>query len=111
MKFVGIEYPDSLDGERLSNQIERIISLMTDGEWRTHLEIASLTMSPQSSVSSQLRNLRMKENGGYEVQRRRRGEKKSGLFEYRVLSPRMDRIYYRGFSLGHGHPRFCGASV
>lgn len=85
--FNGPAYHPPLDQARLTGQIERIRDLMLDGDWRTLGEIAASTRDPESSVSAQLRHLRKKRFGSYVVDKRRRGEPKRGLYEYRVRVP------------------------
>lgn len=87
MRFNGSDYDPEEDDERLSQQHIRIRSLMLDGAWRTLAEIAQATGDPPASVSAQLRHLRKKRFGAFTVDKRARGERKSGLFEYRVLPP------------------------
>lgn len=94
MKFSGPEYVEEIDHARLEKQVDRIKALMCDGQWRTHQEIADYIDAPHASVGSQLRNLRMKENGGYIVERQIRGAREEGLFEYRIFRPEKDRAYY-----------------
>jgi len=71
-----------IDSERLSGQIWRVWSLMSDHQWRTVDYIAYEVAAPPNSVQAQLRNLRKARFGAYLVERRRQGE--SGLYEYRV---------------------------
>jgi hypothetical protein len=85
--FNGPDYVPELDRERLARQLERIKSLMLDGAWRTLSEVSSTTRDPESSVSAQLRHLRKKRFGSYTVEKRRRGDRQRGLYEYRVLEP------------------------
>lgn len=82
--FDGQTYVQSLDGTRLFAQLEKVKTLMSDGRWRTLREMAALVQAPEASVSARLRDLRKPKFGGYTVERRRRGEPKRGLFEYRV---------------------------
>jgi hypothetical protein len=85
--FAGATYlPDEDDG-RLAGQLIRIYSVMKGGEWRTLQEIAELTGDPQASVSAQLRHLRKPKFGSHVVNRRPRGDRASGLYEYQVLPP------------------------
>lgn len=86
--FNGAEYKTEDDHKRLSKQHVRIRNVMLDGEWRTIKEISSLTKDPEPSVSAQLRHLRKERFGGYVVERRSRGNREKGLFEYRLLSPK-----------------------
>lgn len=87
MRFDGPEYAPELDRPRLSDQHVRIRELMLDGQWRTIQEIAQRTGDPQASVSAQLRHLRKERFGAFVVDRRKRGDRKRGLFEYCVRPP------------------------
>jgi hypothetical protein len=86
-RFNGATYAPKHDQVRLTGQIERIHKLMTDGLWRTLSEIEVCTGDASASISAQLRNLRKKRFGGYTVERRARGDRAHGLFEYRMVSP------------------------
>lgn len=86
--FNGPDYTPALDFTRLSNQQDRIKELMIDRKWRTLDQISSLTNSPASSVSAQLRHLRKERFGAYIVGKRRKGDRSSGLFEYQLINPR-----------------------
>lgn len=77
-------YDKKLDHARLTGQIRRIFVQMSDREWRTLYEISALTGDPESSVSAQLRHLRKKRFGSHLVEKRRRGAKTVGLWEYRL---------------------------
>jgi len=83
--FNGPDYVPALDFDRLTNQLARIKYLMIDGQWRTYKEIAAITRDPEPSISAQLRHLRKKRFGSWVVEKRRRGNRSNGLFEYRVL--------------------------
>lgn len=85
MKFSGAEYEAEHDHKRLAGQLGRIFELMEDGQWRTLAEIAIETVSPESSVSAQLRNLRKPENGAHTIERRVKGDRSQGLFEYKLI--------------------------
>jgi len=82
--FNGPEYSPEHDHTRLTNQFERIKEVMLDGQWRTLEEISRLTGDPHASISAQLRHLRKPRFGSYQVERRARGDREDGLFEYRV---------------------------
>ena len=86
-RFSGPDYDPALDATRLSHQLVRLYTLMADGDWRTLREIAAETGIPESSASAQLRHLRKPKFGAYQVDKRRRGERSDGLFEYRVWRP------------------------
>jgi len=83
--FDGVDYIPGFDNQRLGTQLDNIKGLMLDGRWRTLQEIDDLLEYPQASISAALRALRNNKHGGYQVDRRRRGNKHKGLFEYRVL--------------------------
>ena len=74
---------EAVDRERLMGQLAHVLALMSDGKWRTLKEIAGEKYS-EAGVSARLRDLRKAKWGSYTVDRRRRGEVKSGLFEYMV---------------------------
>ena len=87
MKFNGPDYIPLEDNSRLEKQHERIRNLMIDGQWRTLSEIATHTKDPQASISAQLRHLRKPRFGRFKIEKRSRGERKKGLFEYRLMPP------------------------
>lgn len=86
-KFDGPVYDPVFDRKRLTKQLGKIYDLMIDGRWRTLGEIEAVIGAPQGSISAQLRHLRKKRFGSYRVDKQRRGDKSSGLFEYRLLPP------------------------
>ncbi len=86
LKFDGPAYDHKVDGSRLAKQHERIKNTMLDGQWRTLQEIAEVTGDPPASVSAQLRHLRKPRFGSWIVEKRHRGDRSRGLFEYRLLS-------------------------
>jgi len=83
--FHGSNYNPALDKDRLTGQIRRIFDLMQDKHWRTLSEIEAITGDGQSSISAQLRNLRKPEFGMHTVNKKRRGNRKQGLFEYQLI--------------------------
>lgn len=82
--FQGSDYERQHDLVRLTNQLERIKALMSDHQWRTLREIEDVTGDNGASISSQLKNLRKKPQGAYTVEKRIRGDRRDGLWEYRV---------------------------
>lgn len=84
--FDGKTYEAPLDYERLGRQLLAVLSVVKDGRWRTLSEVAAETGEPEASISARLRDLRKEKFGGHTVERRRRGEEKRGLFEYRLGS-------------------------
>jgi hypothetical protein len=85
MRFNGATYKPALDDMRLTGQIQRVFNLMRDGQWRTLMEIADATSDPQSSISAQLRHLRKVRFGSHTVNKRSRGQREHGLFEYQLI--------------------------
>lgn len=83
--FNGPEYDPTQDQRRLTGQILRVWHCMRDGQWRTLGEISAITFDPQASISAQLRHLRKERFGAHVVERRVRGDRARGLFEYRLL--------------------------
>lgn len=83
--FDGITYDPKLDYQRLSGQLKRVFGVMVTGQWLTLSEIAKRTGDhSEAAISARLRDLRKSKFGGFEVARRRRGEAKTGLWEYRL---------------------------
>jgi len=82
--FNGSDYNPVLDKARLTGQIERVFNCMKDGKWRSLQEIELVTNDGQASISAQARNLRKDKFGKHTVLKRRRGDGKSGLFEYQL---------------------------
>lgn len=78
----GETYSAAFDFSRLNAQQLRVYDIVNDGSWHTLREIADRTGDPEASVSARLRDLR--NMFSLTVDRRRRGDEKRGLFEYRV---------------------------
>ena len=85
MRFNGPDYDPKYDQKRLTGQIKRVYDLMIDGRWRTLGEIAQETHDPEASISAQLRHLRKPRFGSHLVDKRRRGDEKRGLYEYKLI--------------------------
>jgi hypothetical protein len=83
--FDGRTFIHELDGGRLGKQLQVVRALMLDGQWRTLGEISEATGYGEASVSARLRDCRKERFGGHQVQRRRRGDGRRGLFEYRII--------------------------
>lgn len=81
----GPSYDEKLDGKRIATQMKNIFDLMKDGVWRSLNEISTKTNYSTASISAQLRHLRKKKFGGYEIQKQRSGNPENGLFVYRLL--------------------------
>ena len=85
VRFDGTDYVPSLDDVRLTGQTQRVFNLMTDGRWRTLAEISLATGDPHASISAQLRHLRKERFGGHQVNKRSRGQREHGMFEYQLV--------------------------
>lgn len=85
MRFNGPDYVPALDDARLSTQYVTIFNLMKDGEWRSLSEVDKITGHPEASISAQLRHMRKKRFGAHLVLKRRVGDPRDGLFEYRLI--------------------------
>jgi len=80
--FNGPAYMPARDRMRLTAQMERIFSIMKDGEWRSLDQIRAQTGDPQASISAQLRHLRKERFGAHRLDRRYDG---NGLYSYRLI--------------------------
>lgn len=85
--FNGPVYESEFDHARLTSQIRRVFEYVYDGNWRTLHEIAEATGDPPASVSAQLRHLRKKRFGSFIINKRARGERRNGLWEYQLQFP------------------------
>src|SRR5690242_8831583 len=83
-RFDGPVYDPAIDGDRLRRQLGRVWSVMSDGRWRTLQEIVAITGDPETSTSTQLRNLRKLRFGGHTVEKRRRWAA-GATWEYRLV--------------------------
>lgn len=83
--FGGSTYSPALDAERLETLLGRVLDLMKDGQWRTLAEIRAVVDGSEAGISARLRDFRKKEFGGHQMDGRRRGDAKDGVWEYRIL--------------------------
>ena len=83
--FDGDTYDHDLDFLRLKRQLDRVFYVMSDGNWRTLPAIAKVTRGSEASVSARLRDFRKPKFGEHQVNRRARGDRKKGLFEYQLI--------------------------
>ena len=86
--FDGKTYVPVRDKTRLKKQLDSVLELMLDGQWRTLCVIAAAVGAPEASVSARLRDLRKERFGGYLVERK---FVLRGLWMYRVLKPGLER--------------------
>ena len=83
--FDGATYERDMDLERLTRQLDKVFAVMVDGRWRTLAEISRTIGAPESSVSARVRDLRKEKFGRHKINRRSRGDRVSGLFEYQLV--------------------------
>lgn len=85
-RYDGDVYDPALDDSRLDTQLGQVWEVISDGEWRTLDEISQKMpgRAPHASVSAQLRHLRKKRFGAHIIEKRPRGDRSNGLFEYRL---------------------------
>ena len=83
--FAGATYVKRFDRDRLNAQCRRVYDVMADGHWRTLAEIHAACGDPESSISARLRDFRKAKCGMMDVPKRRRGDPKDGVWEYRVI--------------------------
>ena len=81
--FDGETYDADRDHDRLGRQLRDVRDLMSDGEWRTLMDIEYRLGYPEASISARLRDLRKPRFGGYTVERRYAG---GGLWKYRLTA-------------------------
>ena len=88
--FAGITYEPEFDESRLKGQSHRVWSVMRSGRWLTFGEIQAAIHAQfkehdsEAGISARLRDFRKRRFASHKVLRRRRGDPKKGLFEYRV---------------------------
>tara|TARA_R110000822_G_scaffold24990_3_gene75874 strand:+ start:189 stop:470 length:282 start_codon:yes stop_codon:yes gene_type:complete len=82
--FDGETFEYEFDASRLGKQLKRVYGIMSDGRWRIPREMELLTGDNWASIGARLRDLRKEKFGGFGVERRARGERTQGLFEYRL---------------------------
>lgn len=83
--FDGETFKPELDKVRLTKQLAKMFRYMSDMKWHTLDEISRITSIPPASASARLRDFRKEKFGSHTVLRRRKGDPKSGLFEYQLI--------------------------
>lgn len=74
------------DAVRLNGQMKDIFNIMKYGAWRTLGELKDqLGRGTETGISAAVRSFRKDKYGSHTVNRRRRGDPKSGLWEYQLL--------------------------
>lgn len=80
-QFDGADYVPARDDARLTNQLKRVFSVISNGHWYTLATISELTGDPAASVSAQLRHLRKERFGAHTITKKHVG---GGLYVYRL---------------------------
>jgi hypothetical protein len=78
-------YVAKYDFSRMKSVRDKVYNLMRDSEWRTLREISLKTGAPEASVSAYLRDFRKEKFGSHTVDRRSRGDRVKGLWEYKLV--------------------------
>ena len=86
MTFQGATYEPRHDKERLTRQLDRVRVTMLRGEWWTLQHLYMRCGGSLPGISARIRDLR-KAPWHYVIERRRKGDPKDGVFEYRLLPP------------------------
>ena len=82
IRFNGSDYDPKYDLIRLTGQIQRVYDAIKDSGWYTLDEIHKATNDPHASISAQLRNLRKERFGSHVIEKRCKGNRSNGLWEY-----------------------------
>lgn len=91
--FDGETYEPSEDRHRLSAQLDVVRGLMSNHGWWTIAQLADAVWkagyrATQQGLSARIRDLRKARFGANTVDRRRRGKRASGEWEYRLVPER-----------------------
>lgn len=84
LDFDGPDYESKHDRKRLTGQLLRVYSALNKRDWLTLDEIHLVTGDPHASISAQIRHLRKERFGSHIVNKRPRGKRSQGLWEYRL---------------------------
>ena len=82
--FDGYTYDPAKDGERLTTLQQRVMRTMASGRWYTLRELQTICGGSETSISARIRDCRKAQWGSHTVERRRRGDQKSGVWIYRL---------------------------
>lgn len=82
--FDGHTFDAGYDLDRLTTQLGKVYRAMRAGDWMTLRELQDRVGGSEAGISARLRDLRKSKWGSHTVERRRRGEAKAGVWEYRL---------------------------
>jgi hypothetical protein len=80
--FDGASYQPDQDHKRLRAQLEKVRTIMADGQWHTLSELADAIRCKEQSASARIRDLRKDKYGSQTIERRRID---GGLYGYRMV--------------------------
>jgi hypothetical protein len=89
--FAGVTFIPEFDEARLTGQWMRVWDVMSKGDWLTLTEIQAYIhlrhrkRDSEAGISARIRDFRKPRFGGHTVEKRRRGDPKAGLHEYRLI--------------------------
>ena len=84
VKFQGSDYAEEFDYGRLSGALRRVYDAMKCGQWQTTFETAERASVKNHETVTRMRR-HIKNMDGHSIEKRRRGNKEDGLFEYRII--------------------------
>lgn len=88
LRFDGQTYDPQADQARLSRQLQGVKDALWSGQWMTFADIkATGVQGTESGISARIRDLRKERFGAFKVERRARGDRETGLFEYQLCRP------------------------
>lgn len=73
--------------KKLNKGLQRVLDIMSDGEWWKMDEIAAQADMREGSVGSRIRELREPRHGGYTIERRHVGDRQ---YEFRLIVNKQD---------------------
>jgi hypothetical protein len=66
-------------------QLDRVLNLMQDGQWRSPAEISQATGDGEHSITSRIRDLRLPAYGSHRIESRKRNVTRQ-IWEYRLVT-------------------------
>lgn len=90
IRFAGSSYIPKYDQVRLTKKLLMVFDLMRDQKYRTINEIYDELdhQVAHTTISANLRHLKKEEFGSHTMNKRRRGDDRSGVYEYQIIENR-----------------------
>lgn len=82
-KQMGATFDPALDTDRLTTLLKRVYGALEGGAWLTLGELYIKCGGSEAGISARIRQLR--NDHGFTIERRRRGDPTRGLHEYRLV--------------------------